>query len=196
MTFYPSKPAPGDFLNVSVNDIQGNFNVSNTVMGSDHYPFDDTTQGGKHKKSDYVSSLYTLLLPPPTSSGHVVQYAASTPQGTVLAFIADGSIQGIALTTAGVTPKKATNGYTFLPGGFIMQWGKVQKTADPTPVLFVTDNIDFPNGCLNVQLTLNFAPSSGTPQVAALNLSTTGFDLRTTSSVVINSSIYWVAIGF
>lgn len=51
MPYQPNKPLPNDDLDVSVDDLQQNFEIANTVMSIDHYPFDNLTANkGFHKK--------------------------------------------------------------------------------------------------------------------------------------------------
>lgn len=55
---------------------------------------------------------------------------------------------------------KATNGYTKLPNGLIMQWILTNSTADGVQVT-ITFPIPFPNQCLNINITKN-GPSNYT----------------------------------
>jgi hypothetical protein len=97
--------------------------------------------------------------------------------------------------TSNVVPLPATNGYTFLPGGILIQWGLVNA---PTFTGTVTFNIPFPANVFNVQTTLvakaggtsasnTVAPISGTITQSGFQYNFTG-----SSSYV---AFYWFAIG-
>ena len=78
MVFQPSKPAPPDDLDVSVTDIQGNFQTSNTVMAVNHFEFDVTTgQQGMHRKVD----LPILASPPTTTANMGTVYTTLSAPG-------------------------------------------------------------------------------------------------------------------
>jgi len=97
--------------------------------------------------------------------------------------------------TSNVAPLPATNGYTFLPGGIILQWGLVNS---PSGTGTVNYNIPFPANIFNVQTTLvskaggtsqsnTVAPISGT-----INQSSFQYNFTGSTSYV---AFYWVAIG-
>ena len=106
----------------------------------------------------------------------------------------NGNVDGsgnvsIALSMgSGFTTSKATNGYTYLPNGVILQWGYTNGDA--------TFPITFPNACLNASLTSNNTSTSGYDyKIAASNLTTTGFSV-TRDSDDAGTYVYWFAIGF
>lgn len=99
---------------------------------------------------------------------------------------------------------KSGNGYCYLPGGLIFQWGgnysagiTVQQYSKTIPF-----PIAFPNECLNVQVSISDAGwgiNSLSTGVGLTSRTKTGFtatikDLRTTP----NSEfyLYWFAIGY
>ena len=57
-------------------------------------------------------------------------------------------------SAANNNPNAAANGYSFLPGGLLIQWGTFNFGAAAGTLLFATANINFPNNCFNVQATL------------------------------------------
>ncbi len=199
MTFQTTKPAPNDDLDVSVTDIQQNFLVSNTVMDIDHFTFNNlTAQKGYHKKSTYVSNIYTLAAPPVTIAGQVAMYAANTVPGNVLASARDGVGTGTQLTNT-LGPVVATNGYSWLPGGVYIQWGIVgPSSASSIPVLFVTSNIDFPSACFNVNVVpIRAATSPGSDFstcVVTGSVTNTGFTIGNIGGHSV-AGWYWTAIG-
>ncbi len=50
-TYLPNIPLASDDLSTSQADLLGNFQALNTIYGTDHYPFSDTSADqGFHKK--------------------------------------------------------------------------------------------------------------------------------------------------
>ncbi|MBQ0956919.1 phage tail protein [Serratia symbiotica] len=75
--------------------------------------------------------------------------------------------------------------------GVIKQWGIVNRNGDTTRVTFPTQ---FPNACVNVQLTLRNSNAGGsTSNVFANNEDTQGFNYITASHEV---QSFWMAIGY
>jgi len=83
---------------------------------------------------------------------------------TVNSVISDTALfwkTGTGLTTqltSNIVPVAAANGYSFLPGGIIMQWGTVSSRAANGVSPF---NINFPNNVFSVQLTMNINADTG-----------------------------------
>lgn len=103
----------------------------------------------------------------------------------------------ITQLTGGAAPSPGPNGYVYLDGGILIQWGTVTPTSGNITVSFSTANINFPGNCFNVQVTRQRAASnpgaSYSYWVNNASLSNTGF-------TVINNDghsygIYWFAIG-
>jgi hypothetical protein len=98
------------------------------------------------------------------------------------------------------TPSAATNGYVYLPGGILLQWGTIGVNASGayTPVTFATSNIVFPNNCFNVVLTMinnqGTGPSANSLFVRSGSVLKTGFQITNTSGSA-SQSAYWIAIG-
>ena len=97
---------------------------------------------------------------------------------------------------------KATNGYTYLPNGLIMQWGEEASFHDVTTyTATITFPIAFPNAVLQAVVGYKGASSADeNNDVTATyaNLSTTGFTLnmgQVTPAVNSVKGVYW-AIGW
>ena len=105
--------------------------------------------------------------------------------------------------TRNFVPVAAVNGYTFLPGGLIMQWGIKSLSSSSSQsgnVNFATANINFPNACFNVSLTLvsrvgGTSSSDNTIGVRSGSVSTTRFIFDYNGNGGNYSNFYWVAIG-
>ena len=97
-----------------------------------------------------------------------------------------------------------TNGYQYLPGGLLIQWGEYTTSTDTETYVTTPFTIPFPNAVLNVQLTaLDIYTTSGgndlTPQWD--NTNTTLSTLRVWVNFVGAGSIHldgfaWFAIGY
>lgn len=87
-------------------------------------------------------------------------------------------------------------GYTFLPGGILLQWGFITISSSPNPYLFVAPNIPFPNNCFNISLSLNANSSTSAANTASTigTPLTTGFRWNFTGTTSYQF-IYWTAIG-
>ena len=88
----------------------------------------------------------------------------------------------------------ANNGYVQLPGGFIMQWGRISVGVDASAT--VTFSIAFPNSCIG-----GFANSPGTPSGGGVNIVAGTGNFTTTTMAVRNDAgqtqtINWLAIGY
>jgi tail fiber protein gp53 len=101
------------------------------------------------------------------------------------------------LTGAGNQASASAFGYCPLPGGIILQWGEITKASNSEALLFITNNIDFPNNCFNVQLTghSTLIASSGSILLQARSLTKTGFVMDTGDRYNNGSTFWWIAIG-
>ena len=94
--------------------------------------------------------------------------------------------------TTNLTPSATANGYSFLPGGIIIQLMKVNN-----PVSGMTYNfpITFPTTCFSIQLTPSLNDNSTVRcYVASGTLNASGFQIQATSSSHF-TSMYVTAIG-
>lgn len=187
MTFFPNIPFSGETLGQSRPQVQGNFQILNNTISVDHVPM-NSTGAGKHNKSTYPPQGSD----PTTAAGEIALYCATGASGAELFMIRD-NISGTKtnLTTSKIaTPLAAVSGYSWLPGGIIMQWGRDQF-AGAAVAKTVTFPTAFPTACWNVQvLGIGF------------NNIFHG-DTNTTTSVIIsknqavgnNQEFWWLAIG-
>lgn len=88
-------------------------------------------------------------------------------------------------------------GWVKLPNGLILQWGKTPVVHDEnsTDIVFP---IAFPNKVLNIQLTENQmrTVAAHATHLAALNVTNSKFTFKINSTLPINSSADWFAIGY
>jgi hypothetical protein len=92
---------------------------------------------------------------------------------------------GKIVTTAGLT---AANGYTYVMGGIILQWGYQAYSGIATPVVFP---ITFPTACTSVHVTTNRLNSGANGYNHAGSVTTAGF-----SAVFDAVGGWWSAIGY
>lgn len=199
-------PLDQDYLN-----IQGNFSQLNSVFNQDHSPLTGTLppvgSAGYHTNIHLVRNSTTISNPPnnqpvaqPTSTpGYGIIWNAQTTDGLdtdeTLYYLTGGG-KNIQLTR-NVLPKAAANGYTFLPGGILYQWGVTGATsAASINVLFATANKDFPFNCWNViAIPIRAATSPGSDfSCSIVSISTTGFTIGNIGAHSVNG-FYWTAIG-
>lgn len=111
--------------------------------------------------------------------------------------------------TMNVAPSGAANGYTFMAGGILIQWGIVSGThgsgnlfnnGDTGTVTFSTNNISFPNNCFNVQLCLISKPTSSASSDNSLFVdmgiaTRLKFDWKFNGNSGSFANFYWMSIG-
>ena len=89
------------------------------------------------------------------------------------------------------------SGWVKLPNGLILQWGKTPVIHDEnsTDIVFP---IAFPNKVLNIQLTENQMRTvhNHATHLAALNVTNSKFTFKINSTLPIDSSADWFAIGY
>ena len=88
-------------------------------------------------------------------------------------------------------------GWVKLPNGLILQWGKTPVIHDENSKDIVFP-IAFPNKVLNIQLTENQMRTveANATHLAALNVSNTKFTFKMNSTLPIDTSADWFAIGY
>lgn len=213
MSYQPGVPTGTVPLNQDYLNLQGNFTALNNSWNQDHSPLTaqlpPTGTSGYHIPIHMVPFSTTSSNPPnnyppttPTATaGYGQLWSAQVNDGVNTdqsLFFLTGGNRNLQLTmnfTPNTTNNSGKNGYTFLPGGIIFQWGKVSSpSSGNNAVLFATNNIAFPNNCFSVQITLERASANVNGIVINSNsISKTGFTavLPTAGS----TAFYWWALG-
>jgi hypothetical protein len=193
-------------------NLQGNFQSINAQYNVNHVALTSTSgvpPNGFHTIVNMVpfstvasnSPNNQPVAQPPTIAGFGTLYSAQVNDGlstdNSLYFLTGNGIN-IPLTR-NVAPLASQRGYTFLPGGFILQWGRVAMGGgsggpNPFPVVFTdASGINFPKAIFNVQVSLGQAlGSSANVTWAPFNLTTTGFSISNPQGF---NSFFWIAIG-
>lgn len=193
-SYQPNIPTGTVDLDQDYLNLQGNFQQINTTYMSDHVPLTDpSSQNGFHKAIHIVQQVAPIAV-----AGVGELYCTTNNDGinnTESLFFRSGTVDLNIRLTRNFLPSASTNGKTFLPGGLILQWGRVINPGSSGNVLFnVAPNINFPANVFNIQLSLQ--RNSGNQSVTIDNASppsTTGFSYLASSGG--SNFLYWVAIG-
>jgi hypothetical protein len=152
-----SVPFNQDYLNV-----QNNFNQNNVAFGGDHIPLTDTTGLPPGGKTGCHTAIHFNPLSTPTTNmpnnyppnGYIATAGFGQLFGVLsndgiatdnilMALSGGGLVQQL---TRNISPSAIANGYTFIPGGILVQWG-INNNAISSQVessLTQNFNISFP----------------------------------------------------
>lgn len=196
MTFtFQNIPNPADLISTSQGDLKNNFQYFQASLNKDHQiVFSDTnmtTFEGRHRQVS-LKNLHGIV--PTISDGADSQifsdngnlWANTTVVGApvpaqLTTFVADSVVPG---PTFG-----KSIGWTFLPGGLIMQYGTA-STAGSTKT--VTYPIPFPTGIFSVVATIVTSSPSRFVMVSTSVSPTTQFVATGSASAF---AFNWIAIG-
>lgn len=197
MTYQPRPFASNDTLKASRDPIRTNFEIIRDDFAIDHVGYNNTGEG-KHKQSTYPERDGSASKPIPTpGANEAALYTKEANSITELYLRRESSGSEIQMSTGEV--RANTRGYTFLPGGVILQWGIITSPSSGGTVTFTdSSGIDFPNNiwCLTTTAITKVGGTT-TTHVAAPRKDTvlvTGFtyDWQASTSYV---EFYWQAIG-
>lgn len=184
-----------------------NTNSIKSIIGTDHLTFGTATGSqidGYHKVIHFANQPGD----PAAIIGTGQEYT-KTITGDQQLFYRSGS-GTITQLTSSIVPSAGFIGYTYLPGGIIMQWGFKNgshggsHTFNAGDTGSVTFPLAFPNNIFTVQTTVNYntntagSPSSSSAEVVALdyfNTTTAGFNWQISGSGSSYTVFYWTAIG-
>lgn len=187
-TYNPAIPQPSNLISNSQADILGNFGQLNSQFGIDHVAFNTGSGNGSgfHKKV----TIPTPLGSDPTLTSTTGEYYTKQVSSVTYPFFANAaSVWQLA------GQKSATgNGYTTLPGGFILQWGNVGFSGSSTSV-GVTFPLVFPGQLYNVCITPLTSTAVANSVCSYESATATGFTAFRNSGAVGGLTIYWIAIG-
>ncbi len=198
-TYQPGIPTGTVNLNVDYQNIQDNFQQLNVAYGVDHVAFSDNSGVPPGGITGMHNIIHLTSNATPAAQINVGQFFNSVVNDgldtdTILYYLT-GKGKLLQLTS-NLQPARTTNGYTFLPGGVIMQWGTLTAVSQTlTPVTYVgLGTIAFPNNTLNVQTTIKEGASSGANVLNISAITASGFSYYNTSSS--SRDFFWMAIGF
>lgn len=181
--------------------MQTNTNSIDDLINVDHFTF-SSGQAGKHNVVRHPTPQ-SPMTSPGTGALEWAYYTKTLASGAVETFwqrpaqLVNGP--DIQMTT-NLAPTASTNGYTFIPGGLIIQWGQITATTSSyTSLLFATNNVAFPNNCYDV-FTQPYATgtepgSQATVAIRKSSVSKTGFQWAFITNSGEYTGFYWWAIG-
>ena len=180
---FVSVPNAGQSLGATRDQVRSNIDALKASLAINHVDL-DLANVGKHKFMQMPSQAAA-----PATAADELAFYVKTPAGVRL-FLRQVS-SGTEIQMSGVNPLAANDGYTFLPGGLLMQWGRKS----------VVSNVVFPTAFdaepYSVTFGLN-ATSSGSSErgvVWVKVLSATGFTWGTATSNLTINYFSWIAIG-
>ncbi len=198
MTYDPNQPNPNDDLDVSQPKLLLNSQQLDIVFGVNHFKFSDLSgNAGKHTFVELVG----VSVDPVAGSGENVLFSKSVAGKTQMFYrrSSGGPIQ----LTGPETPVIADNGYTFLPGGIMLQWGRIASTNNSyTQLNFATGNVNFLNDCFQVWTQvvgdLSIPSASANIVIDPTSLDRFGFKWAfiKSGSTSHYTGFYWAAIGW
>lgn len=148
----------------------------NSILDIDLVGFNQVGSGF-HKKSTYVNQGSA----PSSAVGQYVEYSAQSSGNSEMFAVKDAAVTPIQLTR-GVPGTSGTASYSYLPGGFLIQWGTVTLSSSSVPVSFPVAFTNPPT----VTTTSSNARETGASSVTA-----SGFNFVNLGG----PSGYWMAIG-
>lgn len=218
MTNYAYKrdvPAANHNPSVDQPQMKTNTNSTESLIGEDHYTF-AVDNGGFHKQIRLPDLADIVDLAPRVANSGTLwtQKAISTgvTKESNLFYVPDLTSDSYQLTRTitGSKPLFALNtqdyngvgtkfkgGWTFLPGGLLLQWGLFDDAAALPSSKSVTFPVGYSSTVFNVQVTL-VGPNSSlsdTQTIAVVGVSSTGFTVRVKNSTTDYTGFYWQAIG-
>jgi len=177
--------------------MQTNTNSEDSIWAVDHFGFNDNDGGTHQKVSLKNTDLTTTPTLPPNILGAGFETLYSQPAGVAPLgplgeiFYSRGGNPGIQLTGPG-TPQGTTLGSSFLPGGYLINWGQVAAVTD-TAVTFTQDYAAAP-----YVINLTILENSNSAVLAYVKTSSaTGFTVacRNASNQDLGLNLMWWAIG-
>lgn len=211
-TYQPNIPTGTINLDVDYQNLRGNFQQLDTSFGIDHLPFSDQTAQNGYHTSIHLDPISTTtsnppnnqpVVPPATTAGIGQVFSSEINDGisidNALYFLTGNGL--LSQLTRNFLPSANANGYTYLPGGIMLQWGQVTGLSGSwpggnQPLLFATGNINFSSNCFAVFTTFIGPTSSSTGDICIVSKSNLNFVWNFTgSSSAAFSGFYWLALG-
>lgn len=179
-------------------DMKVNTNSIDSLINVDHYSFQESGFDGTHRQVQLRQAAGGNGTIPAGLQGAGWESLYSSVTGGVgdLWFVRGATATGVRLTGPG-TPSALVDGYTFLPGGILVQWGFENLGAGITTFL-VTYPIAFPNNVFYITgqpYSNNISRLNGVSYCTDGSSSLTQFTFNLTSNANNIPSFGWMAIG-
>lgn len=206
--YQPGIPTGTVPLNIDYQNIKNNFTQLDSSFDIDHVTFSNQSPQNGYHKSIHLNPVSTTATNPPNNQplSHVsvppslptltpnygqlfsAQINDNNSVDTALFFLTGNDLN--LQLTSNFLPSSTSNGYTFLAGGVILQWGTASSTGSTTPISFPKV---FPNNVFTVTTSRGQPSGSGT-SYGSINITNSGFNFTADSSSV-GVSLRWMAIG-
>lgn len=189
--YFEGYPPDGSSLGQTKSTIRNNLDGTFLTLGIDH--INNNGQPGS-RPAGYHNVIHSVPQgsDPAATTGYGQLYSKTinsvTTDEAMFWETGNGLIQQM---TMNFTPQASQNGYTFLPGGIILQWAKFQTTDTSETISFATYGISFPTACFAVIL----QGADNTPANSNLLVIATTAAGFTTAQMNSNKFYYYFAIG-
>lgn len=198
---YSNTPNTGDTLGSTKVPINTNFSLIQTTMKVDHNGMGETNFG-KHNVIHLVkqstegqtttteSAVYTKAIGNGDLYARSPNHVDALPAGEYqLTTFSDGQISTFGNSPLdGVTFQNA--GWTFLPGGLLLQYGRIPGASADTTILFP---VAFDISTFKPIITLGNLESTVNARVKFGSITSTQFEILQTLTLA--GGCYWMAIG-
>jgi hypothetical protein len=182
-------------------DMKANTNAIDDILAVDHYSF-NVNESGWHKQA----TMPVLGAIPAKTAGQGVTYTKTADGASNLFYAGDANTDEYQLTrtntanfpTFAVDTGPSSTGWTFLPGGLLMQWG--HRTTGSNGTASITFPITFTTGAFTVLVTVKQPGSVGSfnDRIGTFrDLTTSGFTMVITngSGSGRDETGYWIVVG-
>jgi hypothetical protein len=200
MAYNANIPQPTDAISDSQNDILDNFQSINTWVQVNHTGFDSPPNTGKHTVVELPQQAMATVTPVGEVAIECLS-SAYNANGPELIYLPENAGARVEMTAS----LKATNGWTFLPSGLLIKWGRFLVAAAGTAVVPFPAGAGIPAYGMTVY-NITFQVSNGaatdpnwaiTLNTATTTLANIGYNAVARDSAVatIPTFIYYYAIG-
>jgi hypothetical protein len=144
-TYSPNIPLPGDLPSQSQDQILQNFQTLNTAFAQDHLAYNNPAQG-QHKQITFpvgpvTGQPFSYLV------GQIgLQNLNQAPTSVPDIWLTRGTAAAFPMTGFTVGGTNAGNGWTYLPSGILMAWGRSTTGAgsDHVTITYSAELTNFP----------------------------------------------------
>lgn len=187
MTFQANIPQPTDLISASQDDLLQNFQAISAAWQINHVDFNAVSQG-KHK---FVEMPVQGADPGGAASEFTLFSKTNVAGNDELFYKRDAEANSYQLS--GPNPNRAAKGSSFLPGGLLIQWGLEATVANDQQYTF-----DVAFAAAPYSITITGVRSNNQQRslyVSDGTVTTTNFRIKTDSTGVAMTGVYWMAIG-
>lgn len=186
---FTAVPNSGQTLGGTRDQIRSNISALKASLAVNHVDL-DLANVGKHKFMQMPSQAAA----PATAADELALYV-KTPAGVRL-FLRQVS-SGTEIQMSGVDPLAASVGYTFLPGGLLMQWGRksMNLNSSTTITYTVEGGIAFDANPYNIQVSSTASDETIRNVATFTGVTSTQLTLNINSNAVGNAVCHWLVIG-